>query len=84
MILKKIHSQEFTDHLNSVDDDIKWTMEGEVVTEVLLEGSDTSREEDASVKVERALTFLDTWTLVESCGSISTRSSEKAPTWTST
>ena len=29
-VLKKIYSQEFTDHLNSVDDDIKWTTEGDV------------------------------------------------------
>ena len=32
MILKKTHSSEFTDHLNSVDD-IKWTTEGEVIKE---------------------------------------------------
>ena len=32
-VLKKIHSQEFTDHLNSVDDDMKWMIEGEVVME---------------------------------------------------
>ena len=36
MILKKIHSQEFTDQLNSVDEDIKWTT-GEMVTEAPLE-----------------------------------------------
>ena len=40
-ILKKIHSQEFTDHLNSVDEDIKWMTKGEVMTEVLLKGSAT-------------------------------------------
>ena len=29
-ILKKFHSQEFTDHLNWVDDDIKWATEGDL------------------------------------------------------
>ena len=28
MIVKKMHSQEFTDHFNSVDEDIKWTTQG--------------------------------------------------------
>ena len=32
MKLKKAYAQEFTDHLNSIDDDIKWTTEGEVET----------------------------------------------------
>ena len=29
-ILKKVHAQAFTDHLPSMDKDIKWTTEGEV------------------------------------------------------
>ena len=33
-ISKKPYSEEFTDHLNSVDEDIKWTIEGEVVNEI--------------------------------------------------
>ena len=66
-VLKKIHSQEFIDHLNSVDEDIKWTTEGEVVTKAQLERSATVGEEDSSVRVA----FLDTWTMVESDGSIS-------------
>ena len=38
IILKKINSQEFTDNLNLVDEDIKWTT-GEVVRKALLAGS---------------------------------------------
>ena len=30
-VLKKEHVQEFTDHLKSVDEDIKWILEGEIV-----------------------------------------------------
>ena len=37
IVVKKIHSQEFTDHVNSGDDDIKWTIEGEVVMKAPLE-----------------------------------------------
>ena len=32
--MKKVHTQEFTDFLNTVDDDIKWTTEGEVIQAV--------------------------------------------------
>ncbi len=28
-VLKKAYAQDFSDHLNTVDDDIKWTTEGE-------------------------------------------------------
>ena len=38
-----------------------------------LEGSATAREEDVSVRVERAQAFLDTWAVVESDGSIRTK-----------
>ena len=31
-IMKKDHAQEFTEYLNMVDTDIKWTMEREVET----------------------------------------------------
>ena len=34
MVKMKVHAQEFTDFLNTVDDDIKWTTEGEVVQAV--------------------------------------------------
>ena len=57
IMLKKIHSQEFTDHLNSLDDDSKWTTEGEVVLEVPVERSAMAREEEDSVRMERALFF---------------------------
>ena len=70
-VLTKIHSQEFTDYLNLVDDDIKWMTEGEVVMIALLEGNATSGVEKTSVWVVRALAFIDTWTVVESDGSIS-------------
>ena len=45
--------------------------EGEVVTNVSLEGSAMAGEEETSVRVERALAFQDTMTVVESDGSIS-------------
>ena len=48
-----------------VDDDIKWMTEGEVVTKTMLEGS-TIVGEEMSVRVERALAFLDTWMVVDS------------------
>ena len=79
MIPKKFLSQECTDHLNSVDEDIKWMTEGEVVMEALLEGSAMVGEEEMSVWVERALVFLENVMMVESDCSISTRSSEKTP-----
>ena len=56
----------------SFNGDIKWTTEGEVEmeTEVRWETVDG---EEVSVKVERALAFLFTWTVVEPDGSISTK-----------
>ena len=72
-VLKKIYSQKFTDHLNSVDDDIKWTMESKVELRAQLEGSTRIGEEETSVRVARALAFLDTWMVVKSDGSISTK-----------
>ena len=59
--------------MNSVDDDIKWTTEGEVVMKSPLDGSAMVGEEEMSVRFERAQAFLDTWTVVESDGSISTK-----------
>ena len=61
-VFKKIYSQvlEFNDHLNSVDDDIKWTTEGEVELREQSEGSTRVGEEETSVRVERALALMDT------------------------
>ena len=64
--LKKAYAQEFTDHLNSIDDDIKWTTEGEVETHS--EHNNT----------ERALAFLDTWSVINEDGTIKTRAYRKA------
>ena len=52
-MLKKGQSQTFTDYLNTVDDNIKWKMEREVLTGLV--GG-----EENEIRVERALTFLDT------------------------
>ena len=65
-INKKAHTQEFSEYLNMVDADIKWTMEGEVemvVTENMDEEIDWDR-------VERALGLLNTWTVILPDGSI--------------
>ena len=70
-VLKKIHSQDFIDHFNSVDDNIKWTTEGEVEMKAQMERSIRVGEKEMSVRVERALVFLGTWMVVESDGSIS-------------
>jgi hypothetical protein len=67
-ILKKDHAQGFTDHLNQVDEDIKWTTEGEVVVEVQVD-----QELELGPRTERALAFLDTWTVVDPDGGISTK-----------
>ena len=72
-VLKKIYSQEFTDHLNSVDDNIKWTTEGEVELKAQLEASTMVVEDETSVRVGRVLAFLDIWMVVESDVSIRTK-----------
>ena len=64
--LKKAYAQEFTDHLNSIDDDIKWTKEGEVET----------HSEDNNT--ERALALLDTWSVINEDGTIKMRVYRKA------
>ena len=47
--------------MNSVDEDIKWMIEGGVVMKTQLEGSSMVDDEETSFRVERALVFLDTW-----------------------
>ena len=69
-ILKKEFSQEFTDHINSIDDDIKWTTEGKVESTV----------GEESEEKERTLAFLDTVSVLKSDGNIRTRvCREKTP-----
>ena len=51
--------------MNTVDDDIKWTTEGEEVKEVEVEGLEN--------KTERGLAFLDTLSIINENGSIKTR-----------
>ena len=63
-VLQKDQAQNFIDYLNTVDDDIKWTTEGEVVKEVDVEGLEN--------KTERGLAFLDTLSVVNEDGSIKT------------
>ena len=52
----KAHAQVFTDHLNSIDDHIKWMTEGDVIKR-------TQSEEEVNIgtRTERALALLDTW-----------------------
>ena len=64
-VLQKDQAQHFIDYLNTVDDDIKWTTEGEVVKEVEVEGLEN--------KTERGLAFLDTLSVVIEDGLIKTR-----------
>ena len=47
-----------------MDMDIKCTMEGEVITEVPKKVLETGYEEGAT-RVERAVAFVDTWTVME-------------------
>ena len=68
-IMKKVHIQEFTEYLNTVDADIKWTTEGEVET-VITEDAD---EEIVWDRVERTLAFLNTWSVISLDGSIKTK-----------
>ncbi len=55
IVLKKAYAQEFLDHLNTVDDDIKLTTEREVHTRLV-----NSETEGVAERVERSLAFLET------------------------
>ena len=58
-------TQNFTDYLTTVNEDIMWTTEGEVVKEVEVE--------ELENKVERRLAFLDTQSAINEDGSIKTQ-----------
>ena len=58
----------FTDHINAIDEDIKWTMERE--EKELLE---ESGEDGNSKSRERAPDFMDTKTVINKVGPIGTR-----------
>ena len=66
--LKKAYSEAFTEHLNSVDEDIKWTTEAE--TTLPVKGEDDG---DIGSRTERALAFLDTLTVINDDGSVRTK-----------
>ena len=68
-IMKKAHTREFTEYLNTVDADIKWTTEGEV--EMMI--TEDADEEIVWDRVERALAFLETWSVISPDGSIKTK-----------
>ena len=42
-VLRKDKAQNFTDYMNTVNDDIKWTTEAEVVKEGEVEGLESSK-----------------------------------------
>ena len=68
MVLVKTHAQEFTAHLNSIDDDMKWTTEGEVITHRV-----SNEDLNIGTRTERAMAFLDTWLVINDDGSIKTK-----------
>ena len=67
-VLKTAHAQHFTEYLNTVDPDIKWTSEGETSTVVV---SDDGQDHES--RLERSLAFLDTLSVVDEGGQITTR-----------
>ena len=69
-VLKKDQAQAFTEYLNTIDEDIKWTTEGEVEQEIEVE--------DMEKKVERCLAFLDTLSVINDDVTIRTRVFRKA------
>ncbi len=67
-VLKKVYAQQFSDHLNTVDDAIKWTTEGEIHTRLV-----SSETEGVAERVEKSLAFLDTRSVIKDNGSIKTK-----------
>ena len=57
----------FLVHLNSIDEDIKWTAEKEVVLPTSQTVDDL---ESIEVRSERALAFLDSWSIVNDDGTV--------------
>ena len=66
--MKKAHAQAFTDHLNFVDEDTKWTTDGEVTTLMPVD-----EEEEMGVRTGRVLAFLNMWSVIKGNVSIKTR-----------
>ena len=62
-VVRKDQALNFTDYLNTVDEDIKWTTEGEVVKEV----------EEVEKRTKRGLASLDTLSVINENGTIKTR-----------
>ena len=52
-VLLKPHVHEFIDHLNSINDNIKWTTEGDFINHTL-----GDEEENIVTRTERVLVFL--------------------------
>ncbi len=68
--LKKTYAQSFTNHLNSIDEDIQWNTEGNIDVDLPSISVDL---ESTEVRTERVLTFLDPWYIISNDGSIKTR-----------
>ena len=64
-VLKKDKDKTFTEFLNTIDDDIKWTTEGEVHQEAEVE--------DMEKNVEQCLALLDTLSVINEDSAICTR-----------
>ena len=62
-LLRRDQAQKFKDCLNTVDDDIKWTTEGEVVKEI---------DQGLENRTERLLAFLKTLSVINEDGTIKT------------
>ena len=64
-VLVNAHAQEFTDCLNSIVDDIKLTTAGESITH-----TENNEKVAIGTRVERAMGFLDTLSMVIEDGSV--------------
>ena len=73
-IMKKAHAKEFMEYLITVDPDIKWTTEGEVEM-VITKDTDEVIFGD---RVEKAMAFLDTWSVISPDGLMKTKVFRKA------